>query len=77
MNQKLKKELKSLEVVCKMAQRRSMNGLYFTYGIQSLAHCTKDPNKVDAMLVSANSYPYVTLEKINGEKETCYCTLGN
>ena len=77
MNRKLKKELKRLEVICKMAERRSMHGLYFTYGLQSLVHCTNDPNKLDAMLISAKSYPSVTLEKINGEKETCDLTLGN
>ena len=77
MNRKLKKELKRIEVICKMAQRRSINGLYFTYGLQSLVHCTNDPNGLDAMLVSAKAYPYVTLEYINGEKETCTYTLGN
>lgn len=66
-----------METICKMAERKALYGLYITYGIQSFIHCSTDPDKVDAMLISANSYPYITLEKLNGEKETQSCTIGN
>lgn len=74
---KLKKELKRMEVICKMAERKALSGLYITYGLQSLAHCSTDPNKSDAMLISANSYPFITLEKIDGSKESYPFTIGN
>jgi hypothetical protein len=74
---KLRKDLKRMEVVCRMAERKALSGLYITYGIQSLVHCSTDPDKVDAMLISANSYPFITLEKIDGSKESYPFTIGN
>ena len=68
--------LRQIEVVCKMAERKTIHGLYFTYGLQSLASLSRDPNKLDANLISAGFRPYITLEKLNGEKETYPVTFG-
>ena len=70
-------ERKCIEVICKMAERKALYGLYITYGIQGFTRCSKDPYNMDAMLISANSYPYITLEKIDGTKESHPITLGN
>lgn len=74
---KLKKSIKQMEIVARMAERKALSGLYITYGIQSLLHCSTDPDKLDAMLISANSYPFITLEKIDGSKESYPFTIGN
>lgn len=77
MKRRKDQELKQLETVCKMAQRKSIHGLYITYGLQSLAHCSTDPAKLDATLISAAFHPYITLEKLSGEKESYPMTMGN
>ena len=70
-------ETKRIEVVCRMAERQALYGLYITYGLQSLVHCTRNPNELDAMIISASSYPSITLEKIDGSKESYPMTIGN
>lgn len=74
---KLKKSIRQMEIVARMAERKALSGLYITYGIQSLLHCSTDPDKLDAMLISTNSYPFITLEKIDGSKESYPFTIGN
>lgn len=73
----MKKAIKQIEVVCKMAERKALHGLYITYGIQGFARRSLNPYNMDAMLISANFYPYITLEKIDGSKESYPLALGN
>lgn len=74
---KLKKDTSRIEVICKMAERTALHGLYITYGIQGFTRRSLDPYNMDAMLISANFYPHITLEKIDGSKESYPLTLGN
>ena len=73
----MKKSIKQIEVVCKMAERKALHGLYITYGIQGLTRRSLNPYNMDAMLISANFYPHITLEKLDGSKERYPLTLGN
>lgn len=70
-------DTKRMETVCKMAERKALCGLYITYGIQGFTRCSKNPYDMDAILISADFHPYITLEKIDGSKETFPLTLGN
>lgn len=73
----VKKSIKQIEAVCKMAERKALYGLYITFGIQGLTRRSLGPYNRDAMLISATFYPHITLEKIDGSKESYPLTLGN
>ena len=70
-------DIKRMETVCKMAERKAVHGLYITYGIQGFTRCSKNAYDMDAMLISANYYPYITLEKIDGSKDSFPLALRN
>lgn len=77
MKQNVKKDIKRMETIGRMAERKALHGLYITYGIQGFTRRSLDPYNMDAMLISANFYPHITLEKIDGSKESYPLTLGN
>lgn len=69
--------LKRVEAICKMAEHKTIYGLYITYGLQGLTHRTADPYKLNGTIISAGFYPYLTLERLDGSKLTQPICLGN
>lgn len=72
-----KGDLKRIEAICKMAEHKVINGLYMTYGLQGLTYRTTNPYKLDATIISAGYYPFLTLEKLDGNKLTQPICFGN
>lgn len=72
-----KNDLKRFEAICKMAEHKMISGLYITYGLQSLIYKTTNPHKLDASIISASYYPYLTVERSDGSKITQPISLGN
>lgn len=72
-----KNDLKRFETICKMAEHKVIDGLYITYGLQGLTYRTTNPNKLDATIISAGYYPYLTVERLDGSKLTQPISLGN
>lgn len=70
-------DAKRLEMICKMAERGVLHGLYITYGIQGFTRCSRNPYDMDAILISASLRPYITLEKLDGTKDSHPLTFGN
>lgn len=70
-------DVKRFERICKLAEHKAMRGLYITYGLQGLTYKTTDPYKLDASIISANYYPYLTVERLDGSKLTQPISLGN
>lgn len=72
-----KNDLKRIETICKMAEHKMIEGLYITYGLQGLTYKTTNPYKLDASIISAGYYPYLTVERLDGSKITQPISLGN
>ena len=72
-----KDDLKRFERICKLAEHEAMHGLYITYGLQGLIYKTTNPYKLDASIIRARFYPYLTVERLDGSKITQTICLGN
>ena len=70
-------DVKRFERIFKLAEHKAIRGLYITYGLQGLTYKTTNPYKLDASIISASYYPYLTVERLDGSKITQPICLGN
>ena len=71
------KDVKRSETIIKFADHGYIKGLNLTVMLQSVTVCTNKAYEYGAVLISANSYPYISLEYIDGKVVKQPITLGN
>lgn len=70
-------EAKRAAVIVKMAINNNTKGLYLTAMVQSLTACTNKVGEYGASLIAANSYPYISLDHVDGKASRFPVALGN
>lgn len=73
----IKNNCKRIGAIIKMADYGHNRYLSLTVMLQGVTHVTTKAYSGGATLISADSYPYLTLEYVDGRKYKQPITLGN